>query len=94
MQRKLVYTADCVHAMAASMRADLVELHERHLAEHNALRVELNAMRAEVAELRDVMLLITSTLHQQAEHDVHTLRRQLETALVRLERRDPAQPLH
>ena len=54
---------------------------------------ELAALRREVDELREILALIVSITRQQAQADVATMRRQLETALVPLERRDPAQPL-
>jgi len=68
-------------------RADLVAMHERHLA-------ELADLRAEVAELRSILADVVRLSREKAEGDLVALRRQLETALGRLERRDPAQPLH
>jgi hypothetical protein len=44
--------------------------------------------------LREVLLLLVGISREQAEMDVATLRRQLMAILVRLERRDPSQPLH
>jgi len=84
--RRVVYTAERVHAMAAAMRADLVAMHERHLA-------ELIALRAEVAELRGILQDVVRASRMKAEDDVHALRRELERALVGLER-DPNKPLH
>jgi len=55
---------------------------------------ELAELRAEVSELREVLLLLVGISREQAEMDVATLRRQLMAILVRLERRDPSQPLH
>jgi hypothetical protein len=53
---------------------------------------ELADLRAEVAELLEVLQMVVGTLRAQAESDVATLRRQLETALARIER-DPMLPL-
>jgi hypothetical protein len=50
----------------ADAKADLHAMHARHVA-------ELAALRAEV-ELREVWLLVTSTLRRQAESDVATPR--------------------
>ena len=55
---------------------------------------EVAALRAEVQELREILALVVTITRQQAETDVATLRRQLETALVRLAQRDPATPVH
>jgi len=68
-------------------KADLHAMHERRVA-------ELAELRRELDELRSILALVVSVTRQQAEADLASLRRQLETALVRLERRDPAQPLH
>ena len=54
---------------------------------------ELHDLKREVADLRDILGLMVSTLRIQAEQDVATLRRQLEYALARLERR-PTTALH
>jgi len=84
--RRLLYT----HERAAFLlraRSDLAAL----AAEHQA---ELASLRAEVDELREVLLLVTTTLRQQAEADVAALRRRLETMRARIEPRDPAKPLH
>lgn len=67
-------------------RGDLHEMHYRHLC-------ELAALRAEVAELREILSMIVGTLRTQAETDLATLRRQLERALARIER-DPNNLLH
>ena len=54
---------------------------------------ELHDLKREVADLRDILGLMVSTLRTQAEADVAQLRRQLEHALTRLERR-PTTSLH
>ena len=68
----------------------------RFLAEvdaHARFVAEVTALRAEVQELRDIMQTVTRCARENAEHDVASLRRQLETQLARLER-DPKRPLH
>jgi hypothetical protein len=54
---------------------------------------ELHDLKREVAELRDILGLMVSTLRTQAETEVTDLRRRLESALARLERK-PSTPLH
>ena len=94
MANRLLYHPHHVQALRGRLRgvldeakADLHAMHRRHVA-------ELAELRAELAELRSIFQDVVRTLRVQAETDVATLRRQLETALVRLERRDSAQPLH
>jgi len=87
--RPLLYSPQYVHGFRIALRearADLHEMHVRHLC-------ELAGLRHEVNELRDVVQLVVSILRQQAKTDVASLRRQLEVALARLER-DPAAPLN
>ena len=83
-----------LHPAYASIRAALVEahadLHEQHA---NHMR-ELAALRVEVAELREVLQLVTSVTRQNAEQDVAALRHTLEHAPARLQRRDPGTQVH
>ena len=58
------------------------------------LNDNLAALRGEVDELRGVFRDVVAMLREQADQDVVALRRQLELALIRLIRRDPATPLH
>jgi len=67
-------------------RADLYDMHFRHLCELEDLRVELR-------ELKEILSLLVTLRRQQAEGDLDALQRQLETALARIER-DPNKPLH
>src|SRR6516162_4165688 len=67
-------------AAAAGARTRLSQEQQRELAE----------LRAEVSELREVLLLLVGISREQAEMAVATLRRQLMAILVRLERRDPS----
>jgi t-SNARE complex subunit (syntaxin) len=71
----------------AEAKADLHEMHYRHLC-------ELADLKKEIAELRAIFRDVVTMLRQQSEADVARLRRQLETALVKLAQRDPQKPLH
>jgi len=88
--RRLLYSPQYVQGFRVALRearTDLHDIHFKHLC-------ELADLRREIAELRDVLHLLVTTLRRQADQDVAQLRRQLETAtLARLER-DPAKPLH
>lgn len=79
------YLAALRNTLAAA-KADLHEMHFRHLC-------GLADLRKEIAELRSILADVVA-LRTQAETDVATLRRQLETALVKLAQRDPQKPLH
>ena len=85
--RVLYYSAGRVRAMMMQARNDLAELHDRHVS-------ELLDLRAELRELKEILSMLVTLRRQQAETDLDALQRQLETALARLERRDPTQPLH
>jgi hypothetical protein len=89
------YHRRLVVAPALVQRLRLVLAEERAIAEqeHAAFLAELDELRAELDELRDIMLMITGTLRTSAEQDVAELRRRLECALARLERK-PTTPLH
>jgi hypothetical protein len=86
MVRRVLYTPERVHALLRKVRAD------EGIANFETL-CELHDLKREVAELRDILGLMVSTLRTQAEADVAQLRRQLEHALTRLERR-PTTSLH
>jgi hypothetical protein len=58
------------------------------------LNENLAALHGEVDELRGIFHDVVTMLRSQAEADVSALRAQLEFALIRLTRRDPATPLH
>jgi hypothetical protein len=74
-------------------RADLAAQQARHLEQYSDLLRELASLKSEIGELREVLGLVVATTRTWAEADVATLRRQLETALARIERR-PDKPLH
>jgi hypothetical protein len=77
----------------AKARADLSEQHFQHLCELADQNAELVQLKGQVAELRDILLMMVSIRRAEADTDVVGLRHQLETLLVRLERRD-GQALH
>jgi hypothetical protein len=81
---KLVGEARQAHAQAVA------DLHAQAF-EH---RCAISDMQAEVTELREILHDVTVIVRQQADCDVATLRRQLQAVLLRLTRRDPAQPLN
>jgi len=88
--RRILYHPQYVRGFANALRearADLDDAHCRH-------RDELATLRAEVGELRDVVADVVHVMRESAERDVATLRHELELALVRLTRRNPATPLH
>ena len=87
--RKLLYSADRVHALFARMRADLHDMHFKHLCELADLRRELNATRAALDELRAATLA-----RQQAEAALAELYRERAIARARAAERDPALPLN
>lgn len=90
--RRVVYSHEYMLCMLRTLEARASAAVS--VVQHNAaLMAELADLRDELHELREIMLLVTSTLRQQAECDVAQLRRQLELALARLER-DPRRPLH
>jgi hypothetical protein len=86
--RKLLYSAERVHAMFARMRSELAEQHFRHLCAQADLRRELDAARADLDALRDAILR-----RQAAEQEVATLRRAREIARCTAIERD-GQLLH
>jgi len=95
--RRIVYLPEHFQALCATLaraKADLSEQHFRHLCAIADQNVEIEALRSEVRELREVVALLTAIRREEAEHTVASLRRQLEAVLARLERRDPNQPLH
>jgi hypothetical protein len=63
---------------------------------HFELQCELADLRAEIAELREVMQLLVGMAREQAEGNVAELRKQLEGALLRLAHHEhrSGRPLH
>jgi len=95
--RRILYLPEHFEAFRnalAKAKGDLHDQHFQHLCQIAALNVEVAALRAELSELRQVVLLLTTIRRAEAETDVATLRARLLAVLARLERRDPARPLH
>src|SRR5262249_28353478 len=91
--RRLVYSPMLVQTLLASLqaRADAAMLLARDNAE---LRAEVESLRKEIDELREVAMLLVAIERQRTEGDLDSYRRQLEAGLVKLTRRDPSMPLH
>jgi hypothetical protein len=74
-------------AIAASWRAAR-ETFDELLAEHHAAnfrhQCELEVLREEVRELREIMSDVTTAMRTQADANVAELRHQLEIALIKL----------
>src|SRR5262249_48393065 len=96
MANRVLYDQTRVHAIFAKMRDELAELRARNLPQSaalrrpvEALRVELDQIRALYAELRAI-----STARQAAEKEVAEMKARRE-ALLRAfgAERDPTQPL-
>ena len=90
--RKLLYSAARVHAMFARMKADLVDQHERHLSEYAALRRELDVLRAELDQLRE--LRAATLARSQAHAELFGLYRERDIVRARHAERDLDRPLH
>jgi hypothetical protein len=82
--RKLLYTEDRVRAVFAEMRRQLHELGERHRAEVESLRRELDGVRAAFDELRSISLA-----RSKAEVEVAELHRLRAIGRARTAERDP-----
>jgi hypothetical protein len=71
----------------AMAKSDLRDVHLQHID-------QLEHLKVEVSELRNIVADVVHVLRQNAEADVFALRHELELALVRLCRRDSNEPLH
>jgi hypothetical protein len=89
MPRKVLYTEDRVRALFARMRSDLHSLQFKHLCAIADLKREVDAMRAELAQLRELRAAVLA--RRQAE--LASLYREREIALARATERDPSYPL-
>jgi hypothetical protein len=87
--RRVLYSADKVHALFGQMRAELHEMAARHRAEVESLRRELDGIRALHDELRSVSLA-----RSKAEIELGELRRLRDIGRARAAARDPAMPLN
>jgi hypothetical protein len=88
MTRRVLYHPDRVHALFARMLDDLHNMADRHAAEVESLRRELDAVRQQFFELRAVSLA-----RSKAEVEVAELRRLREIGRAKAAERDPAAPL-
>jgi hypothetical protein len=87
--RRILYSPQFVDGFRVALReakADLQEMHFRHLC-------ELAELRREVGELRSILQDVIWASREKADADVAGLRHELETALARLER-NPNKPLN
>jgi hypothetical protein len=85
--RRLLYTQDRVRALVRAMRADAAVSNFETLC-------ELQDLKREIAELREILAMLVATARTEAEGNVARLRHELECVLARLHRRDPRQALH
>ena len=86
--RRLLYHPEYVRAFADALRearADLHEMHSRHVAEVAALRRELDEVRAAFDELRSISLARQKAARSSLPAS---------TASAPSHERDPAQPLN
>jgi hypothetical protein len=81
--RRVLYSADRVHAMFARMRDELNDVAERHAAEVARLRAELDDVRAQFDELRSVSLA-----RQRAHAELASLYRERSIARAQTAERD------
>ena len=91
--RRVAYSCEYMICMLRTLeaRANAAAL----LAAHNAaLAAEVRSLHEEIAELRAIVGLLVACERQRTEDDLDSYRRQLESALARLARRDPSIPLH
>jgi len=89
--RRLLYTEARVRALFARMRADMHAQHFRHLCELSDLRRELDAMRAELEQLRELRTVVRA--RQRAEAELADLHRQRSLAQAWTAARDPTAAL-
>ena len=95
-QRKLLrpYLADQIAAFVNSAHRDIDALCDQHRRATEHMITELTALRLDHADLREIVSDVVITLRAKADREVAEVRRQLEAALLRIVRRDPAQPLN
>jgi len=94
-QRKLLrpYLADQIAAFVNSAHRDIDRLCTEHKRATERMIAELAALRLDHG-LREIVRDVVSALRAKADREVAEVRRQLEAALLRITRRDPAQPLN
>jgi len=89
--RKVVYTEERVRALFSRMRSDLAAQHFAHLCELADVRKEVDAMRAELATLRE--LRATVLARQKAQDELTGLYRERSIQRARAAERDFSMPL-
>jgi len=87
--RRVLYDEGTVRALFGKMREELREMGERHAAEVESLRQELDGVRAAFEELRSITLA-----RSKEELKLGELRRLQQIGRARAAERDPAQPLN
>jgi hypothetical protein len=88
---RVLYHPDRVRAMFAQMRGDLHAMHFKHLCELSDLRRELDAMRTELEQLRE--LRATVRARHRAEAELAELHRRRSLMQASMAARDPGQLL-
>jgi len=84
--RQLLYTAERVHALVASMEATYRAAHFETMVELKRLQVEVAELRDLMAQMRAARLAVVSAERELAE--LNDMRRAM------VERQDPATSLH
>jgi len=87
--RRVLYDEARVRQLFAGMRAELQDMHARHVAELDVLRRELDSVHVAFDELRAACLA-----RSKQELDLEELRRLREIGRARATVRDPALPLN
>ena len=90
-RRRPLYTEERVRAFVNRMRSDLAAQHFAHLCELADLRKEVDAMRAELATLRELRAAVLA--RQQAEAELRELYRERSIQRARAAERDFSMPL-
>jgi len=92
--RRVLYRPEFVAGYVRAYRqaqADLHDLHFKHMCQMADLRRELDVLRAELAQLRELDTVVRA--RQNAEIEVAELRRRREIVKAFGAERDPAAPL-
>jgi hypothetical protein len=94
-RRVVLYHPKYVEGFRSALRearADLHDMHFRHLCELADLRREIDTLRAELAHLRELRAAVLA--RQKAEAELAELYRERAIARARAAERDPNIPLH
>jgi hypothetical protein len=81
-------------AALAEARAELSVQDFEYRCREADRNAEIAALKAELVEMRETLLLLTTLRREEEQMTVGDLHRQLEMLLVRLTQRDPRAPLH